>query len=346
MKKYINWYMLWLKLYSKRASTWVQLLGMLFLLLILSAVRLPDKENLKVGISGAQGEYGRRILEGLLTDESLFDFYQYGDEEALKRDILSGKLECGFLFHQDFEEKVEKGEYRRTITYMANPLSVKGKVVKETVYAQFFAVYSEEILKQKEGDIFSKEDEERTRKLIRLKQEYADSGAVFQLEILQEKIQEKMEKESLSPKVYPLRGITGLLIFLLMLLSQGRKFIPRQYRVDKALNPTERFFFGGLQKLAAGTLPALAGWVMLLFLGESRGILREGGMLLLLLVSGSIWIMVMEKGWKKETSFVAATLVITLACLLICPIWIDVAEMIPSMNYLRLLFPVGIYLLG
>lgn len=346
MKRYINWYILWFKEYWKRPSTWIQVLGMVFLLLILSSLQLPDGGNLQVGILGAEGKYGKRILEQLLTTESIFDFRQYEEEEVLKRDILSGKLECGFLFHQDFDEGVEKGDLKRRITFISTPLSVKGRVAKETVYARFFEVYSERMLKQEEDNIFIGEDALRTGELIRLKEYYADSDAVFQLETLWVETPDEMEQEALPLKNHPIQGMAGLLSFLLMLLSQGRKFVAEQCRVDKALNSSARFIFGTAEKLAAGTLPALAGWGSLLLLGEGRGALYEAGMLLLLLVTGSLWIMVVEKLFKKETGFVAGTLAITLICMFICPIWIDLGEIIPAISYLRLLFPVGIYLLG
>ncbi|MBQ9989857.1 MAG: hypothetical protein IJP31_02790 [Lachnospiraceae bacterium] len=346
MRKYADWYILWLKIYGTRVSTWLQLLGMLLLLLVISAIKLPDSSNLKIGIAGSQGDDNRRIIESLLEQDGIFTFILYAGEEELRQDVLWGKLECGFLFSQDLAGKMEEGEHKGCITYLSTPFSVKGEVAKETVYAHFFAVYSEEMLRQKEERLFVEEDPERAEELIRLKREYANSEAVFSMEILSVTIEGTGKEETTSAKVRPLQGMTGFFVFFFMLMAVGRKFIPVKTRFDRALNPVERFGFGFLEKLAAGTFPALAGWILLEWMGESRGLLKEGCALLLLLFFGSLWCQLAAGLFKKETSFMAGALVVLLACLLICPVWVDAGTVVPAVRYLRLIFPVGIYLLG
>ena len=346
MKKYINWYFLWLKLYLSRLSFWIQLGGMLLLLFLLSAMELPAGDNLQIGLVKAGGEYGERIIQKLLEGESEFSFLLYDGEEELKRDILRGRTECGFVFSEKFEEKLQQGEIRNVIRSLTPPFSVKERVARETVYAAFFEVYSEEILKQKEMVLFEGEDSERTKRLVEGKRKYAKSDQVFWLEVVKLGSKEAAEPSDTADNIHPIRGMTGLLIFFLMLLSRGRKFTDEGKRINRALTSPDRFFFGALQILAAGTIPALAGWVALLILGESRGIFREGGMLLLLLLLGSIWIMLVGSLFRSETSFIAGTLAIIAASLLLCPIWINWDKIIPAMKSLSLVFPVGVYLLG
>lgn len=345
MKKYTNWYRLLLKGYLRRASTWIQLLGMVLILLTLSGMRLPKADTLKAGIVNAGGEYGERIAHRLLTEESIFQFSLYEDEETLKKDVLNGSLECGFIFHPELDGRIRKGDCRRIIHYLATPFSVEGEVARETVYARFFEVYSEEMLRQKDKELFERKDSARTEELVRLKRDYGESEAVFSMDIFHIERENKGEERKASDQVNPLRGIAGLLVFFLMFMAEGRRFWLRTERIDRWLTPGDRFFFGIMEKLAAGTLPALAVWGILIFLGESRGWIMEAGRLALLVFLGSLWSQAAGRLIRRETAFVAASFSLMLVQLLLCPIFVDLSAVFPAIGVIRMIIPVNIYLL-
>lgn len=342
MRRYVDWYILWLKVYVRRSSTWLQLLGMLLLLLLLSVIKLPSGDNLKVGIVKAEGEYGNRIIRELLQEESIFQFSLYEDTESLKHDVLGGKLECGFFFSDDLDRKIQEGNWQRTVNYVATPFSVKGVVARETVYACFFEVFSEEILKQREGELFWGEDPARSSRLVELKRDYADSNSVFHLEIMKVETVKEAEPEV---KTRPLQGMVGLLIFFTVFMAEGRRFKPALTRTDRALNPAQRFLFGFLDKLAAGTLPTLVGWGVLCFLELGRTSVKEGALLIGFLLLSSLWSQVVGPLVKNETAFIAGAFSLVLMHLLLCPIFFDISTFLPAAEKIRMIFPLSVYLL-
>ncbi|MDD7025494.1 MAG: hypothetical protein PUI46_00100 [Lachnospiraceae bacterium] len=344
MEKAIVWYKLWLKLYIKRPSTWIFAVAVGLLLWVISSISLPDSSNLLVGVCYPGGTYGEELEKVLKEGNSIFTFVAYGDEQKLYEDVLGGRLECGFLFDEDFQEKMEKGRIRGSITCLSTPLGFKSEVAKETLYAHLLMVSSRDILIDGELKVFGEEEETRTEQLLKREQEYRLSQEVFQLKTIMLSPKEGQEQEK-EVSCYPMQAAGGLLIFLFLFLSQGGKFRQGEKGVQKAMQPKDHFLFGVMRGLAAGTLPAAALLLMLQILGSSRGWIRESGMLLLFLCAGSLWSQLAGYFMKKETTFVAVAFALALIHIFICPILVDWSSFIPAMKYVSLLFPLGIYLL-
>lgn len=96
--------------------------------------------------------------------------------------------------------------------------------------------------------------------------------------------------------------------------------------------------------LAAGTVPAVAGLVLLLCSRESRGLLREISAMLLLLAACIVWIWIVGKWIQNLTSFTSHMFLLVLINLVFCPVLVDIAAYIPALKFVRYFFPVGIYL--
>ena len=124
--------------------------------LLVSQIHLPDAENTRIGICASPQESAQKILECLKAKESIFEFQEYTSEEDMRQDIVSGVIECGFVFSGD---DIQKG----AVTYICTPFSAKGLVAQETFYAAFFEGYSDKILMDSEAEVYGKSDEEITK---------------------------------------------------------------------------------------------------------------------------------------------------------------------------------------
>lgn len=49
MSKVLVWYQLFLKVYLKKRSTWIQLAGMLLLVIFILSIHIPDGKNMSAG---------------------------------------------------------------------------------------------------------------------------------------------------------------------------------------------------------------------------------------------------------------------------------------------------------
>lgn len=345
MEKYVVWYRLWLKTYVKKKMYWVQLLGILAVLLIIASVSVPDSDNVEVGICCKGDEYSRQLTEWLLKEESVFVFREYEETGELYQDVLSGKLECGFIFDKELDRKMKEGDLRKSITYVGNSYSTKGETVQETVYAGLLRIYSDEILIQSETDIYGDTNEERMQKLLEKNHEYQDSNAVFQLEIETVCFPEEEMKSETVTQTYPVQGMVGLFLFFIMFLAYGNKYSDNGQKVEKALNKGERFAYACMNQLAAGTIPAIAGLFSIVCLADGSNPVHELLRMVLLIAVSSVWITFFGSFLKNAASFAGAIVSLFLVNLLVCPVFIDLAAYVPALRYIRVLFPLGMYLM-
>lgn len=315
----------------------MQLLGMLLLALLISQIHLPGAENTRIGICAAPEESAQRILESLKTRESIFEFLEYADEEDMRQDIVSGVVECGFAFSGD---DIQKG----SVTYICTPFSAKGLVAQETFYAAFFEGYSDKILMDSEMEIYGKRDEEITRALLAKKQDYLQNNEMFQMDIIetgQKPAGEVSHAGDAAGKILPIRGMTGLVIFVILWTAQAKKFEDNGNGAAAAMEGRQRWKFEYLGCLAGATIPAVLGIALILFAPESRGALIETGSVLLLVFVSSFWVLIVGKLFQNSTTFAAWTLTIILVQLIVCPVFFDLAAFVPAVRVIRWVFPLG-----
>lgn len=60
MEKYITWYRLLLKSWMKKKSSWLQLVGMVLVVVLIAGIRVPDTNNTVIGLCNKDGGLGRR----------------------------------------------------------------------------------------------------------------------------------------------------------------------------------------------------------------------------------------------------------------------------------------------
>lgn len=342
MEKHAIWYGLLLKAQLKKRITWIQILMMLVLLWFVQSIKFPEASNVSVGVYYGQSTGASRIGECLVEQGSMFEFLEYDSMEALEKSVTAGSVECGFGFVDDFDQRMADGNIYRSVCYLATPMSAKGEVIQESFYTAFLQVYSEKLLEQCEVGLYGVTDSERNAAILEQNQNYLDGNELFDIEIKTLQT-EALEKEPIY-HTYPMQGILGVYLFLILLLAYGRKFEAGRRSFRLSLDKRERGWYQFLDLMAAGTFPAVIGTVVVFLLPESRGIGCELlGMFLFLLFS-AVWIMALGCVLKKELNLISGTVMITLIELLICPIFWDISRYIPAIKYLRLCFPLGLYL--
>lgn len=344
MEKYIVWYKLQLKLYSRKKMYWLQFIGMAIVLLVVSQISFPKQDNLAVGICCDGGKYAKQLTQDLLEKKSIFTFIEYEERDLLVEDVLAGKLECGFLFDKNLDRKIEKGELKRSVAYVGNSLSVKGEAVQETVYAALFKIYSDELLKHTEKEIYGNKNQERMQKLIEKNHEYQRSDAIFQLEIENVDLKTEDQEKQESVETNPIKGMIGIFIFFIMFMTYGNRYTEHGKKLENALCTGERFLYICISRLAAGTVPALAGLVILFDNTNGRDMIIEIFSIIVFLIISSIWITIVGEFLKTGSAFAGATISILLVNFMVCPVFINVEMYIPAVRYVRLLFPLGWYL--
>ena len=349
MEKHLTWYVMMLKIWICKKSSLILIAGMLLLLWIIAGIRIPDSSNVKVGLYNADGQFAESIKEKLLDSDGVFEFESFSDEEMLKDAVTGGKIECGFIFERGMEKKLNRadGRHRDLIAYVATPLTTKGSVAKETVYAAFLEKYSEKLLLREQEAVFGEENQEVSGLLLEKNAGFLEGDQIFDMNFAYIPSREHMNGEEEGAgkgQTFPIRGIAALFVFIAVFLEYGRKFSKKAAAFENALPGKEALKFRFLRYLAAATIPAAAGLLGIMFSGSGQGILTECFGMLALVFLTSFWMIIAGGAFRKELSYSAWMMPLVLSQLLLCPVFADVSQYIPALRYICLLFPAGIYL--
>lgn len=105
------------------------------------------EEKISIALYAGESEWNRQAAEKLLADGGSFSFYLSGSEEALREDVAARRAECGYIFPENLRERLESGDYKRSIVLVTAPSTVADKLSSEVVFSGLFSVWGRELLK-------------------------------------------------------------------------------------------------------------------------------------------------------------------------------------------------------
>lgn len=338
----LTWYQLQLKAWLKRGTSLLLLAAMLLVVWLAGQISIPQSDNVTVGVVSTEGAHGKEVLEHLKERESIFSFVEYDSRETLLADLVAGKLECGFYFSQNFEKKFEHEKLKNSVSYVCTPLTTKGEVARETFYAALFEVYGRQMLSVRAEQLFGENASAAESTLLENNEKYLAGSEVFQVNVEQTKAVENVRNT--AQKVFPIHGLVAVFLFFIMFVEYGGRFDAGEGKPYLALPAPMGGGFQIMGLLAAGTVPAVLGTVMVCSSGESRGVLIEVTAMCLLLVICALWIAFAGKWIRSMTGFTSQMFLLLLINLVFCPVFVDISAYIPAFEIVRCFFPTGLYL--
>lgn len=337
-----TWYILQLKAEMKRKTWWIIPAAMIAVALLVSQMRIPNGENVSVGLCLAEDPMAEAIAAGLSQRESVFEFIVFEKESELRKALETAEIESGFLFSEEFEEKVKKGCSKELITFLRTPFSAKGTVAKETLYAVFLEKYGEEILLDGRKEIYEEDRKDLVPFLLERNAEYLKSEEFFRTEVEAIPVQETSDKEELTD-IYPIQGIMGIFLFVLLWMTFGRRFEGNGRGICLALDRKKQKRFEYLGYLAAVTIPSVTGIGVVMAVGESRGVVIELFRMFLLVFIGALWVSIVGGWFRSSMALSAWVLAFVVIQLVLCPVLINISAYLPAVDYIKYLFPLGWY---
>lgn len=343
MERCLTWYLLSLKIFTKKKIYYLQLLMILLVVFIVYKIQIPQFDTVKVGVCYSDSSFGKEIFKTLEESDGVFRYITYLDTEQLKVDVFDGQLEGGFVFTDLFDKGIVNGETKDTVLFYSTPFSMKAEVLKETVYTAIFNYISEQILIEVDEEQYGNSDDERRKRLLELNTWYLESDSLFKLEI-EEVIVRERENLLYTAETYPIRGTAGLLVFLIMYLAHGRKWEADSKAVLNALSHKDRILYMAMVMLGSATIPSIMVVGFLTGLAESGGIIFEIMKMIMLIVISILWITILDRIIRNYTTYMSSVVAILLVNVFCCPIFVDLATIVPAMKYVRMVLPLGWYL--
>lgn len=339
MKKIFTWFLLLLKRQMKKPSLYLILLCMAGITAFIVYGASHFELDFTVGVMERQAE--SKVLERLCDHEGLVRFVAYDDEKKMREDVQASRIYAGYVFEEDFDEKLRIGELEETVTVISTPKSIIPMLTNEMVFSYVLQEYAYEHLLQDcyETGYFEGKEEEAEESLEEYYQKYLTNGSTFSAVYKGGVIDRSGTKtiyDYLSPMI---DGMVAVFIFLSGLCGVIL------FRRDRDSGAFSRFT--GVQTVAAGVVEvfipvfvtAMMGMGCLIcsgrYMGNGQEWLHMAGYILLVVVSCMVFHYIIP----NRAMFAAMIPVFFLASLMFCHVFINLNTLFPQLKYISMLLP-------
>lgn len=351
MKKILTWILLFQKRILKKPMFQITILLIPILLFLLFTFNKSSDSLVRVALISGNDEYSQNFVKDLLDSSNhVISYYQCYDEGQMRKDVLTGKAECGYIMPDDMPRKIAQFSSQKKhgiITAIVKKESISTKIVNEIIYGRLFSERAYPVLKdfinEKQPDrLTSAEDE----KMYDAFSKYLIEPLMFSFEYADGSKNDLLNNDDSSHNYYmlPVRGILSVLILVssmsgvLMLSNDDRKNTWGFIRLSK--RPAFNYFY-----IFMSILPiAICSLAAIFITGISTNVLNEIRLMVLytLLLTGfSSLLKALIKNIYVLCSLIPVTVLLSL---IICPVFIDIGSIVPQARFVRLFLPTNYYL--
>lgn len=225
----------WLPLQFKRMwrapGTWAFAVAALVMLIVFSHFFWRGDELAPIGIAGGKGRCADEVREFCLKGKNRDIYRRYHDAKAMREDVLRGRLDCGFVLGDDLDQTVFEETGKPAVTYYHTPVTSRGLIAKEEVYAAILLVKSQDILAEMAEDpkVFAARDGKLLPALLKRQAYYKDSDDIFKV-IFDEVSGPAKKERPAGGKSASGRVMMALLLVAAAALAMGRERFGEVYR--------------------------------------------------------------------------------------------------------------------
>ena len=185
---------------------------------------------------------------------SIFHFYEVGDEEELYKDLASGKANTAYIFPKNFSENLTEGGTKYDVKQVKTPASSFPFLSREEVFGHLYSYSCRQIIADTLSG-YGYEVDIHDPELERLFGKYIDDQTLFALESVEGTVYNALTRSEKVP--IPLYKFAGFFIFTAALLGALAFLNDQDNRIYLRFGLVERIYLGLIQ-VAVFTVPAMA----------------------------------------------------------------------------------------
>lgn len=347
MRKFCIRFFLHLKMYLKNPAFLV-LVGLVLLCAFFFGRSSSQKtESFRIGVyREGDDSLSRDLTERLKDYDGIFVFEEFSDSDEMYRLVRKGTLAGAVTLTADiFDENL--GILREESIISVHPLgSTVSGAVNEIVYAELIAIVGQNIITDyvDKSLVFAGSGTEYVDELLEKYNQYLENGSTFSLVVSTCGAggAEEMSAGNLTVK-FPFRGVVSIIIFMCPLIGLCEYLRNKESGVYTVQKKSDRQLFGLLHILVPTLVICVVSLIAFSVLGEYRGIIEIGAMLILFLMS-VIWALFSGLFIRKSMFCIPYILIMVVAALIVCPVFINADRYFPIVRVLEKLFVPYYYL--
>lgn len=283
-------------------------------------------------------------VENLKLQGEEFIVVECASQEEVKHMVSCKEAECGYIFQEDITRKIGEGAYSKLVQGYRRESSVFYQVLNEKVFAAFFHEFSEVIMMNyvEGNEKFQVLPQEVLEGLKKGYEEEFSADTTFHVEysLLSGEV---IEEEVMT---LPVRNLLAVLMFLGVFLGIYDYRKGEENGTFRTMSPSMTRMVAGMYLCIPILLLGVDTFFSILALGESEGILQE--LLALGLYMAELWIVgcVGLLLIRRSTTVLSILPMAAFACLILCPVFVDLSSYIRVLGLVRKFLPPTWYILG
>ncbi|MBQ2981152.1 MAG: hypothetical protein IJD58_03390 [Lachnospiraceae bacterium] len=338
MKKIITWCGILTKRQLKRPS----LIAVLLCMVVLSITMRVMSKDVTASISVGFVTTDENIEDNLLNHKGLLHFEKYDTRDELLSAVSSSTIQCGYVLKDDFYDSLVNGNNKKLIELIETPENIISLLSNLVMIGTIMDVSACNLLVDDalNQDFFVNVDEDDIIKLREYYEKYSTNDSTFSFDynaLYEDYTGSKSTINIFEYLVTPVRGIVAIFVFIIALTGGLSWFKDKNSNTYANIPLTKRPFLKLLIISIPTIIAMLAGYFSLLVAGICNRYLYE---LFTMLAYGMLCIIVtyILSSVTNEHIYSGLIPVFILGSIICCPIFFNLANIIPPMKYLQNLF--------
>ena len=346
MKRMFTWFFIFLKRSIKRASL---IFTLSFLLVMTVALRLMSTDitaGVKVGfyINKNTDNYDKmvEIINSLLNHDGIIEFVSYDSREHLESDVTSSSIQGGYIFSDDFYDRFTECNNRKVVELIEAPENSVSSLSNVVLLATVMENIAGDVLVEDASsqDFFVDVSEKDYELLLVEYKKYASNGTTFSFDYstLYEDYKGSSKSINISSfLVTPVRGIVAIFIFIIALTGGVSWFNDKNSFIYANIPLNKRYALKLLVISTPVIIAMTAGYLSLVIAGICDNPIYELYVVVVYSVICISFTYILTT-ITTESLFCALIPVFILGSIICCPIFFNLANLIPAMKILQKLF--------
>jgi len=341
MRRLLFWLYLLLKKQLKNPVVVAFLIAIPILAAIVDNVSsFKETEKPRVGIVLNDNDYiAKQMYDYLLKGDYAIEFYNAISKEQLENDIMDNKTECGYVIGPNLSKNLKARNFEGAIDLIICKSHFVSATTNEIVFAAMFKAYSPEITinyinSKDEFRNYAAEAEELIRKGY---EEYLNGDETFRVEfrVIDNDGEEIRELEE-STGQFPIKQVLMILVYIAGLFGIVQYYMDKEKGTFVTLPKGYKIAGKPLYAFIGSLLFSVSALITLFILGYADSGMDVLRMFAYVLATTAFaW--VLASIVTSARGMISVIPVLLIACLILCPVFINITVYLPFTKYIRAL---------
>ncbi len=346
MKKIIMWLIMLTKRQLKKLSLYIIIVIMIVACGLIKHTADNYKVSIEIGIVNEDsGNVSKMVEKGLYSHSGIIKFVGYNDYDELLRAVQGSKVMGGYVFKDNFSNKILSNENSELIESVSTPNSMVASMSNEILFSFLMKEVSyEELVKDTvDTELFNDLSEEQIRESLR---KYYDinisNGSTFSVDY-NNKIDD-YDRENVTIDIYDyispiIVGVVGLMIFISGMCGTVNYYYDKKSGALSLLKQYQRQMVALIEIAIPVFIVAISGIGVLLVTGMEEYFVTAAAKYGIYGIIVIIYCYILKSIIRTKEVFISIIPVFILLSLIFCPVFVNISSIIPELSWVGKLLP-------